>query len=295
MNKQKQKNILIGTFMLLLLIFVALICYIFIYAKNNPPKTYLDPDTIEIKEMSTKDYVFEGIEKYNVLEEKTNIIVKSAEEDLKLELSVENNKIKIVDSEEQVKLFLNDNDINKNIKTIYQKNEDSLILTTDGKLYRISENVMTKDYTLEVGQILIDFNVKDILEISNSVEDTYVLTSDDKVINIDNMEEYKGIYKNLESSIGTLTIYTDNSFSMGNDKVFLDDKGNVIKFGFWFNNILISENNNIYEIDFSTKTLKTSKLDKLLNVSYAKQEDGSYNVTIESTTGVYNYTSAYYY
>ena len=85
MNKTKQKNILIILFMILLLVFVGLICYIFIYAKNNPIKTYLDPDTIEVKALTTKDYVYTGgsIE-YIPVTESTKFKLSSAEEEINL-------------------------------------------------------------------------------------------------------------------------------------------------------------------------------------------------------------------
>ena len=128
-------------------------------------------------------------------------------------------------------------DINNNIKTVFQRTEETLILTNDGKLYRLLEDVLTRDYILEANQILSDIYVEEILEVSRSVKSTYVLTNEGKAININNMEEYKGVYRTLESSEGKITIYTDNSFSIGNDKIFIDNGGNIIRFNFWFDNI----------------------------------------------------------
>lgn len=294
MNKQKQKNILIALFMFLLLVFVALICYILIYAKNNPVKTYKDPETIEIKDVTSQDYVFEGPEKYNPITSKETIKV-TTEEGTEIKLVVEDNKLQASESEETIQILVEEIDVNNNIKSVFQRTEETLVLTNDGKLYRLLEDVITRDYILEATQILSDIYIEEILEVSRSVKSTYVLTNEGKAINVNNMEEYKGIYKTLESPEGKVTIYTDNSFSLGNDKVFVDEGGNIIRFNFWFNNILIAESNDIYEIDFSTMTLKTSKLESLLNISYAKQENQSYKIIIESTTGVYEYTSEYYY
>lgn len=294
MNKTKQKNILIILFMILLLVFVGLICYIFIYAKNNPVKTYLDPDTIEVKALTTKDYVYTGgsIE-YMPVTESTKFKLSKSEEEINL--IVENGKLRKQDLEVEIKILLENNDINNDIKLIYQTDKDSIIFTNTGKLYRLLDTVITEDNSIEVTEILTDVNVQNISQISYSVEGIYVITDDNRVININTLEEYRGISKLLEGATGTLTLYTDETFSLGDEKIFIDNTGNDVKFNIWFENVLISENNKIYEIDFSTKTLRTSKLDSLLNVAYNKNEEGIYDIIMETTTGVYEYTSNYYY
>ena len=294
MNKTKQKNVLIILFMILLLVFVGLMCYIFIYAKNNPPKNYLDPDTIEVKALTTRDYVYTGgSQEYTPISESSEFKVIFENEEIQLIL--ENGNVRKEESEDKVKLLLDGNNVNNDIKLIYQKSSESLILTNSGKLYRLLDTVITEDNSIEVAEILTDVNVNDISQISYSVEEIYVITDDNRVININSLENYKGISKILEGNDGRLTLYRDNSFSLGDEKIFVDNAGYVVKLNIWFNNILISENNVIYEIDFATKTLRTSKLDNLLNAAYKKNENGVYDIIIETTTGVYEYTSNYYY
>ena len=77
-NYQKKKNALIITFMALLLIFVCLICFIFIYVKQHPKKEYVSQDDIEIKDLVSIDYdITSNQTNYKTITESTDFILKN--------------------------------------------------------------------------------------------------------------------------------------------------------------------------------------------------------------------------
>ena len=291
---QKKKNTLIMVFMLLLVVFVGLICYIFIYAKNNPKREYDDPSTIEIKEMQISEYNPKEKINYTEITESTKFIVKENNIDISLELN-ENKEIVRNDTQEKISIIVNDNEINNNIKVIYQSENDSLLLTEEGKLYRISENLLTDTNNLSAGEILSNIEINNIVKMPVKTDDTYILTKDNKAINITTQKEYDGIIRELTTNDGILYVYDDYSFTFEKGKVIADPEGNNIKFNVLFDNKIIDTNSIIYEVDFINKKVVTSNLGILEKSGYGKSQDADYNINIQTNTGIYNFTSSYYY
>lgn len=286
---QKKKNALLITFMILLLVLVCLICYIFIYVKMHPKKEYDSPDTIEIVTMTETDYEDSTDNlTYTEVTESTKFNITIDNEKKELEIN-ENKEVVNAETKEKVQLLLNKADINSNIKLLYQTENDNLILTEGGKLYRLLEN------TLNVGQILTNTEIKNIVKFKRATDDVYVLTSEDKVINVNTQKEYDGIIRTLKLNNNEIYVYEDYSISLEKGKVITDPEGNRIKFNIVFENKLIDDRNVIYEIDFTNKTVTTSKLGNLVKAGYGKVEDSDYHINIETNTGIYNFESSYYY
>jgi len=286
---QKKKNALLITFMILLLVLVCLICYIFIYVKMHPKKEYDSPDTIEIVTMTETDYEDSTDNlTYTEVTESTKFNITIDNEKKELEIN-ENKEVVNSETKEKVEILLNKSDINSNIKLLYQTENDNLILTEDGKLYRLLEN------TLNVGQILTNTEVKNIVKFKRATDDVYVLTSEDKVININTQKEYDGIIRTLKLNNNEIYVYEDYSISLEKGKVITDPEGNRIKFNIVFENKLIDDRNVIYEIDFTNKTVTTSKLGNLVKAGYGKVENSDYHINIETNTGIHSFESSYYY
>lgn len=292
---QKKKNTLIMTFMFLLVIFVGLICYIFIYAKMHPKKEYADPSTIEIKEMIEKEYIVEKEEdSFTEVTESTNFIVNNFADSIILKIN-ENKEIIRSDTEEKISIIVNGNEINNNIKLLYQTENDNIILTEDGKVYRLSELQIKEENKLSAGQILSNIEVKNIVKIPVKTDHVYVMTNDNKIINIDTQKEYDGIIRELTTNNGTLYVYADYSITFEKGKAIVNTEGENIKFNIFFDNKLVDADFVIYEVDFANKKVHTSNLGNLEKSAYGKTEDTDYNINIETNTGIYNLTSSYYY
>lgn len=295
-NYQKKKRALLVVFMFLLLVFVCLMCYVFIYSKQHPPKRYLSPDEIEIKQMISRDYVTSGntpiyVEHTN----STDYTVKRGEEELKL--IVEDNKVKVDNGEEKIDvvLKLNDNDVNSDIKLICQRGEISLILTNDGKLYRPTDNTISNDNTINVGEILNNTPVSSLIEITNA-DNMYARTMEDnKIINVNTGKEYNGVIRELKCNGGIVYVYEDYSFGLEEGKVVANESNSAILINMIFENKLIDVYGNIYELDFVNKTVSTSKLGTMTKVGFSRDDNGIYTLGLESSTGVYTFKSEYYY
>jgi len=292
---KRKKNILIITFMFLLVVFVCLMCYIFIYVKLNPPKEYLDPSTIEIKTMLVSDYQTSNVEpSYTEITESTEFKIIEQDQEHLLKIN-ENKQIIKSDTNEVVEILLNETDINNNIKLIYQKEAESLILTEDGKLYRLLDINLLENNKLNVGQILSDITIKNIANLNINADSAYVLTNDNKMININTREEYNNIIRELTTDKGVLYVYDDYSITFEKGKVLTTETGETIKFNVVFENKLVDTNGVVYEIDFLNKALTTSSLGNYSSIGYAKTENNIYNINIETNTGNYNFESSYYY
>lgn len=294
---RKKKNFLIMTLMFLLLVFIGLICFIFIYVKMHPKKEFIDPNTIEIKTMLTADYQ-SGTETpgYSQIEESTRFVIR--EEDRIISLIVnENNEVINSATSEKIEIMLNDADINNNISVIYQSDNDNLAFTLDGKLYRLETKELIEGKRLNAEQILPEVRIKNIakINISGNTTSTYVLTMDNRLINIENQEEYNRIIKELPVENGTIYVYDDFSFGFEKGKIITDAEGKIIKFNLLFKDKLVDERTVIYDLDFINKTVTTSKLGNLVQSGYGKIEGGDYNITIEASTGYYDFVSGYYY
>jgi len=290
---QKKKNALIVTFMILLLVFVCFICYIFIYVKQHPKKEFVSSDTIEIVKMQTKELEQKDEIIYVEVTEATDFVVLSEEKEKRLIL---NDNKEIIDSEnsQKVKILLNDIDINNNIKMIYQNELGSLILSEDGKLYKLVNKNMT-NASLNAGQILTNMEVKNIVTLEVKADSIYVLLNDNKLINVNTQEEYNRIIKTLETPSGNIYIYDNNGIALEEGKLFVDSEGNLIKLNIFFENKLIDEKSVIYEVDFINKEISTSKLGVMKQVGYGKLENEPYSIRVEANTGYYDFKSEYYY
>jgi len=290
---QKKKNALIVTFMILLLVFVCFICYIFIYVKQHPKKEFVSSDTIEIVKMQTKELEQKDEISYVEVTEATDFVVLSEEKEKRLIL---NDNKEIIDSEnsQKVKILLNDIDINNNIKMIYQNELGSLILSEDGKLYKLVNKNMT-NASLNAGQILTNMEVKNIVTLEVKADSIYVLLNDNKLINVNTQEEYNRIIKTLETPSGNIYIYDNNGIALEEGKLFVDSEGNLIKLNIFFENKLIDEKSVIYEVDFINKEISTSKLGVMKQVGYGKLENEPYSIRVEANTGYYDFKSEYYY
>lgn len=290
----KKRNTLIYIAMALLVIFVALMCYIVVYAKVNK-KEYVSPDTIVVNQMGEAKYAVNSVPSYVEVLESTDYIVKKGDEEIPLVL--EENTLKVIDENDNLTdiiIKLNDTDINGKIKMVYQKGSKSLILTTDGLLYRPLDNVLSLDNTMSVGQILSNIVVNSIVEVNLS-KYVYVMSNDNKIISITDGLEYDGVINVLECKGGNLYIYEDYSIGLQKGMVFVNENNASIKLNMLYNNVLIDVNGNIYEIDFTNKTMSNSKLGVMTRISYNRGEDNVYTIGLETNTGNYNDKSDYYY
>lgn len=290
----KKRNTLIYIAMALLVIFVALMCYIVVYAKVNK-KEYVSPDTIVVNQMGEAKYAVNSVPSYVEVLESTDYIVKKGDEEIPLVL--EENTLKVIDENDNLTdiiIKLNDTDINGKIKMVYQKGNESLILTTDGLLYRPLDNVLSLDNTMSVGQILSNIVVNSIVEVNLS-KYVYVMSNDNKIISITDGPEYDGVINVLECKGGNLYIYEDYSIGLQKGMVFVNENNASIKLNMLYNNVLIDVNGNIYEIDFTNKTMSNSKLGVMTRISYNRGEDNVYTIGLETNTGNYNDKSDYYY
>lgn len=290
----KKRNTLIYIAMALLVIFVALMCYIVVYAKVNK-KEYVSPDTIVVNQMGEAKYAVNSVPSYVEVLESTDYIVKKGDEEIPLVL--EENTLKVIDENDNltdIVIKLNDTDINGKIKMVYQKGSESLILTTDGLLYRPLDNVLSLDNTMSVGQILSNIVVNSIVEVNLS-KYVYVMSNDSKIISITDGLEYDGVINVLECKGGNLYIYEDYSIGLQKGMVFVNENNASIKLNMLYNNVLIDVNGNIYEIDFTNKTMSNSKLGVMTRISYNRGEDNVYTIGLETNTGNYNDKSDYYY
>lgn len=290
----KKRNTLIYIAMALLVIFVALMCYIVVYAKVNK-KEYVSPDTIVVNQMDEAKYAVNSVPSYVEVLESTDYIVKKGDEEIPLVL--EENTLKVIDENDNLTdiiIKLNDTDINGKIKMVYQKGNESLILTTDGLLYRPLDNVLSLDNTMSVGQILSNIVVNSIVEVNLS-KYVYVMSNDSKIISITDGLEYDGVINVLECKGGNLYIYEDYSIGLQKGMVFVNENNASIKLNMLYNNVLIDVNGNIYEIDFTNKTMSNSKLGVMTRISYNRGEDNVYTIGLETNTGNYNDKSDYYY
>lgn len=294
---RRKKNFLVLTLMFLLLVFVALMCFIFIYVKMHPKKEFTDPNTIEIKTMLTTDYQsITEMPTYNEVVESTRFVIR--EEDRIISLTVnENNEVISSETNEKIEIMLDGTDINNNISLVYQSDYDNLIFTMDGKLYRLEDKKFVDGRKLNVKQIVPEMRIKNIAKLNIQGESTftYVLTADNKLINLENGEEYNRIIKELPVENGTIYVYDDFSFGFEKGKIITDTEGNIIKFNLLFKDKLVDERAVIYDLDFINKTVTTSKLGTMVQVGYGKIEGGDYNITMEANTGYYEFTSSYYY
>ena len=292
---QKKKNALIYIMMFLLVAFVALICYIVVYSKLHPPKQYISQDDIAIVQMNSSNYTVKTTPLYTEKEESTEYKVMKGSTEYQLVL--EDNTVKLQEDANtltNVILKVNDTDINGKIKTIYQVGKESLILTTDGALYRPLDNVLSEDNTMSVGQILNNVNVKSIIEV-NLAKYPYVLSEDNKIISTNDGKEYNGVINILDCTGGALYIYEDYSIGVEEGQIFVNSNNTSVKLNMLFNNYVIDVSGNIYEIDFVNKTMSTSKLGIMQQIAYNRGSDNKYTVTIETNTGNYSFISDYYY
>lgn len=292
---QKKKNLLIISFLVLLVVLVAFICYVFIYAKQNPPETFLDPSEIEIVQINTADYVLETVNNSLVINESNDFKVINEDKEYKLKLTEEGVvKIIVSDVEEDIEILLNEENINHDIKMIYQTANISLLLTTEGKLYKLF-NVLVEDGKLKVGQILSDMTITDVVSLGLKTDRVFVKNSEDQIINTETLKEYNGIVDTLITDFGEIYIYENDSFGTEEGKVFINQNNQELKINIAFGNKIISAENIIYEVNVD-KTLSTSVLGTLRRIAYSKNdEEQNYTIKILTTTGSYDFTPNYYY
>ena len=294
---RKKKNILIILFMILLLVFVGIICAIFIWMKLHPKKVYDDPNLVPIETMTITDYQsITETPSYKEVTESTKFQI--IQEGKKVLLVVnENNEIVNSETNEKVEILFKDEDINNNVSIIYQSDYDSLILTTDGKLYKLLNSNLDDGNQLNVKQVLSNKRIKNITKfnIPGQSTYTYVLTTDNKVMNTNTQQEYDRVIKALTTENGIIYVYDDYSFGFEKGKIVTNPDGTIIKFNILFKNILIDEKSKVYELDYTNKTVKTSSLGTMNASSYMKLEVGEYHVNVETNTGLYEFVSDYYY
>ena len=292
---QRKKNILIISFMILLVIFVCLICYIFIYVKTHPKKEYVSQDSINVVEMMVQDYDIQTNSiSFTLVTEPTTFEV--TEDNVPILLSVNENK-QVVKSEtgEVIEIFVNDTNINNNIKVIYQNIADNIILTEDGKVYRLLDRTLKNKTRINAGQILANTTINNIVRLNVKTDDIYVQTSENAIVNINTQKEYEGIIKEITTPSGTIYVYYDYSFGLEKGKVITDAAGNKLKFTNFIDNKVIDENSVIYDVDYVNKKLSTSKLGVMSKIWYRKNENNMYSVTIEANTGIYTFENTQYY
>ncbi len=298
---QKKKNSLIIVAMILSVVLVCLICYIFIYAKNHPIEKFMSKDEIEIVQMNKKDYVYnkQNMPKYTEVTESTKFIILYNEEELNA--TVDQGKVVIKETPEDKILIKTDEaneeeDLNNNIKLVYQSDYSNLILTNDNKLYKILDyKEIDKNKILLVEQLIEEVSIKNIVTINKPTNADYVLTTDDKLINTKSGNEYCGIIKEYQGNDITLYLYDNYGFSFEEGKIFIDDSGTIIKFNYWFENKIISDFATIYEIDYQNKSIQTSNLGTMATLSYAKKDNDKYEIVLKTSTGYESFNSDYYY
>ena len=290
----KKRNTLIYIAMALLVIFVALICYIVVYSKMNPPKEYVSPDTIVVNKLNTMAYQVKGTPKYKEIVVSTEYIVKKDNNDYSLVLEDNTLKVKENDLLSDIVVRVNDDNINGKIKLVYQSDDESLILTTDGLLYRPLDNVLSLDNTISVGQILSNENIKSIVEVNMS-NYTYILSVDNKIISTNDGMEYDGIINVLECDGGNLFVYEDYSIGFDKGMVFVNNDNTSVKLNILYSNILIDINGNVFDLDFINKTMSNSKLGVMSKIAYNRDSNNVYTIGLETNTGNYSAKSNYYY
>ena len=290
----KKRNTLIYIAMALLVIFVALICYIVVYSKMNPPKEYVSPDTIVVNKLNTMAYQVKGTPKYKEIVVSTEYIVKKDNNDYSLVLEDNTLKVKENDLLSDIVVRVNDDNINGKIKLVYQSDDESLILTTDGLLYRPLDNVLSLDNTISVGQILSNENIKSIVEVNMS-NYTYILSVDNKIISTNDGMEYDGIINVLECDGGNLFVYEDYSIGFDKGMVFVNNDNTSVKLNILYSNILIDINGNVFDLDFTNKTMSNSKLGVMSKIAYNRDSNNVYTIGLETNTGNYSAKSNYYY
>lgn len=301
MNSEKKyhrtKNILIISLLLLLLVFVSLICYILVYSKLHPKKEYLSPDSIEIKTMLVDEFKLNADKQLYTEVTTSNEFVINADEE-KLSLKVVNGKVKLSreEKDEDIEILLGEQNINNNIKLIHQTKNDSLILTKNGDLYSLINDTLEENNVLKVEKKNINFSVKSIVEMIVTTDSTYVIARDNRLLNIDTLEEYTGIIKELVTDHGTMYVYDDYTFSLEKGKIYTDENGEKLRFNILFDDKVIDSNNVIYEIDYQNNTISTSSLGSFMKIGYGKDQGQDYNINIETSTGIYrDIKSEYYY
>lgn len=293
---QKRKNILIISFLILLVAFVCLICYIIIYSKNNPLMDFIDPAEIEIKQMKTADYVSENNRQYSIMKTSSEFKINENGESLDLKLG-DDGIIKVVRGKEEtpVEILLNETNINNNIKMITQNENISLILTKNGELYKLINTVL-EDEQLKVGQILSSMSIKDFIYLGVESDSIFAINSEDKIINTETLKEYNGIIKELQTETTKIYIYDDHSFGTEEGKIFINENNEILELQVSFDNKVVTRDNTVYEINASDGSLSTSSIGTFITVGYRKNKDeDTYKVTILSNTGSYDFNSSYYY
>jgi len=292
---QRKKNILIILFMFLLVIFVGVICMILIYAKKNPPEKFLSKEDIEIVQMKTMEYDFSNNQNYSEVMESNTFRVTENNQELQLILTKDKNiKIQREEADEIIDIMQNDKNINNNIKLIYQTERESLILTDDGNLYKLTDATVV-DNKIKVGQILTNMKVKGIVYFPNKTSNKYIINNENKVINIDTLEEYKGITNKINTGTSTIYIYENKMFGLEEGKIIVDEYNRPLTIKISFDDKIIAENDVIYQINSLENTLFTSNLGSFYQIGYRSNENGIYDITLKSSTGYETFTSTYYY
>lgn len=292
---QKKKNLLIALFLVLLVVFVGIMCLIVVYSIKHPKEKFLSPEEIEIIQMQAINYESTTQISYTEVTTSNKFVVK--ENDLELELKLtEDKKVKIIreDKEEPIEIIQNNNNINSGIKLIYQTGKDSLILTETGKIYKIINNNVT-DGKIKAAQILNNMKIKNIVRFPIVTESTYIINSQNELINIDTQKEYNGVIKTIKTASSTIYVYENNYFGLEEGKMFVDANNQGIKLKISFDNKIIAENEVIYQINNLDNSLSTSNLGSFSKVWYAKRDDGNYDITLKSSTGYNDFVSTYYY
>lgn len=294
---QKKKNLLIILFMILLVVFVCVMCWIVIYAKNNPPATFLNPEDIEIKQIQSVDYFSSTEQNYILITNSNNFTVTENGENFKLILNNEK-EIKLLrnDIEESIDIMQNDKNINNNIKLIYQNGDNNLILTETGDLYKLIDTGIV-DGQLKVGKILNNMEVTDLVFFGSVNSNVFALTTNsNKAININTQKEYNGVIQEIQTATSIIYVYENYSFGLEEGKIFVDDYNNIINISMSFDNKIISTDNIVYEINATDNTLLTSSIGEFRNIGYSKDTNSDmYTITMRSTTGIYDFQSSYYY
>lgn len=295
-NYHKKKNALIIVCLILLVVFVGLMCYILIYAKMNPPKKFISPDEIEIITMNTVDYTPVEMPRYNIVTPNNEIILTEADKEVSLKLT-EEKTIKIDETDKKLKIMNNNEDINNNIKAIYQFHsiDTNLILTEDADLYKLTDNDIDKG-VINVEKVPIEAKVVDIITLNIAINNVFILYEDGRIFNLNTLKEYNGVIKELETQTSIIYIYEDYSFGLEEGKMFVDQNNEVIQLNISFDNKIIAKNNVIYEINGINNTISTSKLGIFEKVWYNfKDNDSMYDVAVLSNTGMNEFRSSYYY
>jgi len=216
-------------------------------------------------------------------------------QELQLILTKDKNiKIQREEADEIIDIMQNDKNINNNIKLIYQTERESLILTDDGNLYKLTDATVV-DNKIKVGQILTNMKVKGIVYFPNKTSNTYIINNENKVINIDTLEEYKGITNKINTGTSTIYIYENKMFGLEEGKIIVDEYNRPLTIKISFDDKIIAENDVIYQINSLENTLFTSNLGSFYQIGYRSNENGIYDITLKSSTGYETFTSTYYY